>query len=149
MRRRSGIVLTQGEQIALIQRVRSEITYYVFPGGGVEPGESVEDAAVREAYEELGVQVQLGPLLAQVQIPEAQQFYFVATITGGEFGTGQGPEFLSPAYAMRGSYTPVWIERNRLAALDVRPRGLARTLAAEAVESLLQSGRLPLRFIET
>jgi 8-oxo-dGTP diphosphatase len=31
-----------------------------FPGGKVEPGESAADAAVREAREELGVEVRLG-----------------------------------------------------------------------------------------
>lgn len=31
-----------------------------FPGGKVEPGERLEDAAVREAFEELGVRVRLG-----------------------------------------------------------------------------------------
>jgi 8-oxo-dGTP diphosphatase len=34
-----------------------------FPGGKVEPGESPEQAAVREAREELGVEVELGALI--------------------------------------------------------------------------------------
>lgn len=34
-----------------------------FPGGKVEPGESPEEAAVREAREELGVEVELGALI--------------------------------------------------------------------------------------
>jgi ADP-ribose pyrophosphatase YjhB (NUDIX family) len=36
---------------------------WTFPGGFVDLGESVEDAARREADEELGVKLELGPLL--------------------------------------------------------------------------------------
>jgi ADP-ribose pyrophosphatase YjhB (NUDIX family) len=36
---------------------------WTFPGGFVEQGESVEDAAHREANEELGISIELGPLV--------------------------------------------------------------------------------------
>ena len=45
--------------IALIERVRDGTTYYVFPGGIVEEGETAPAAAMREAFEELGVYVEL------------------------------------------------------------------------------------------
>lgn len=36
---------------------------WTLPGGGIEPGEAPEDAAVREVYEETGYHVELGELL--------------------------------------------------------------------------------------
>jgi len=56
---RARIVLVDHGKLALIKRVRDGRTYYLFPGGGVEEGETPQDAARREAFEELGVEVEL------------------------------------------------------------------------------------------
>ncbi len=42
-------------------------TYYVFPGGGIEEGETPEEATKREIYEELGVHIELEHLIATVE----------------------------------------------------------------------------------
>ena len=51
-----------------------------FPGGKIEEGESVEDCAVRECREEIGVEVKAGKVLEEVQhdYPERSvHLYFV------------------------------------------------------------------------
>lgn len=64
-------------------------------GGAIEPDESPQEAALREAEEEAGVQLQLGPILAVLGGPEFRITYpngdqasyvstvFDATIIGG------------------------------------------------------------------
>jgi 8-oxo-dGTP pyrophosphatase MutT (NUDIX family) len=121
---RSAIVLIKNGKVALIERQRAGRTYYVFPGGGVDEGESIEEAAVREAWEELGINVELARLLATVRFGDEAQHYHLANIVGGSFGTGTGEELASPMSAERGSYVPVWIELADLHGLDVRPRGI-------------------------
>jgi 8-oxo-dGTP diphosphatase len=39
------------------------------PGGRIEPGESAEEAVVREVREETGVEVRCGPLLGTAELP--------------------------------------------------------------------------------
>ncbi len=34
-----------------------EMVIYDFPGGGIEPGESLQEAVVREVFEEIGIQI--------------------------------------------------------------------------------------------
>ena len=126
---RGGVVIVQDGRVALIERVRDGRTYYVFPGGGAEPGETPERAAVREALEELGVEVRLEALLAVVRFGEREQFFYAAGITGGEFGAGRGEEFTAERQAGRGTYTPVWRPLAELPLLDVRPREVAAVLA--------------------
>jgi 8-oxo-dGTP diphosphatase len=53
-----GVVVREGRML-VIRRSRSVVAplVYCFPGGGIEPGESEEDALVREFHEEIGIAV--------------------------------------------------------------------------------------------
>lgn len=45
MRNRASVVIIENGKVLLIQRVRNGSTYYVFPGGGIENGETPEEGA--------------------------------------------------------------------------------------------------------
>jgi 8-oxo-dGTP pyrophosphatase MutT (NUDIX family) len=63
---RAGVVVIRNGRLGLIERVRDRCRFWVVPGGSIEPGESVREAALREAQEELGAKVRLGPLRIRV-----------------------------------------------------------------------------------
>ena len=111
MRTRAGIVLIEDNKVALIERHRAGLEYFVFPGGGVDEGETPEQAAVREAMEELGVEVVVKQKVAEIQIETSRQIYFLVERVGGEFGTGTGEEFTDsdPSDPSEGIYVPVWM----------------------------------------
>lgn len=130
MRIRAGIVLVQGNQVALIERHRAGRHYFVFPGGGVDDGETPEQAAVREAIEELGIEVRIKQRVAEVQFGQySRQLYYLVEYMGGEFGTGQGEEFSNsdPEDPQRGTYHPCWIPVDQLSyATNIYPIDVAR-----------------------
>jgi 8-oxo-dGTP pyrophosphatase MutT (NUDIX family) len=128
IRVRAGVIIVKDESVALIQRVNARGTYYIFPGGGIEAGESIEEAAVREAWEELGVRVRLAGLLAFVEFGYSHHHYYRAHIKSGTFGSGTGAELSSEAGTLAGTYTPMWLPLARLYEYNVRPIELAEAL---------------------
>ena len=94
----------------------------------MEAGESFADAAVREAKEELGLDVVLRSSRPTwvVAGPGGEQQYFLADVVGGTFGPGGGPEW-EPGRG-RGTYTPV---------LVTPVEAVLRSLAPFAVEEAL------------
>lgn len=128
MNARAAVILIEDGRVALIERHRQGLHYYTFPGGHLDPGETPEQAAVREAWEELGLRVALGRLLATGHWQGQEQFYFLAQAAGGLFGTGTGEELHRPR-PERGRYTPVWLPLTELLTRPVLPRPLAELVA--------------------
>ena len=89
-------------------------TFFVFPGGRIREGEAPADAAVREARDELGVRVIVGPRLLIEELHGQTVHYFSALVVAGEVGSGAGE--------------PVWFDLKELPYYDVRPRALAAIL---------------------
>src|SRR3954447_8950321 len=128
---RARIVLIEHGKVALIRRVRDGHTYYLFPGGGERGGEPPEEPARREAVEELGVEVELGPLVHQESFGGTIFLYYDAWIVGGSFGTGSWPDhaLLTDRERERsGTHEPVWVALEDLPGLDIRPRALGALL---------------------
>lgn len=128
MRTRAGIVLIHENKVALIERHRAGLDYFVFPGGGVDQDETPEQAAIREAMEELGIEVVIKQKVAEIQFgAKSRQIYYLAEQTGGEFGSGAGEEYTDsdPDSPEEGIYIPIWMPIDELVLhQDIYPVGV-------------------------
>lgn len=90
-----GVVITDAAgRVVLVKRGKEpQRGRWSVPGGSVEPGESFQEAAAREALEETGLQVRIGRELWHLTSPTAdgrlfQIHDFAATVIDGELAAG-------------------------------------------------------------
>ncbi len=127
MRIRAVAILIEDNQVAVIERHRAGRHYFSFPGGGVDAGETVEQAVVREVEEELGLRVVVKRKVAEVWFHGNRQEYFLVHKVSGEFGTGTGEEYQSyrPEH---GTYLPQMMPISELLNHPVLPVEMALLL---------------------
>ena len=63
---RVRVICLRGEELLLVKHQWIDGSYFwLLPGGGIKPGETVEDAAIREVWEEAGVRIAVVRRLAR------------------------------------------------------------------------------------
>ncbi|MEG9295152.1 NUDIX hydrolase [Mangrovibacillus sp. Mu-81] len=78
------------ENVLMVKNIGENSSYYTLPGGAVEPGETLEEAAIREAKEETGLDVEIGDVfsVSEAFFEDAGHhvvfFVFRGKIKGGE-----------------------------------------------------------------
>jgi 8-oxo-dGTP pyrophosphatase MutT (NUDIX family) len=116
----TAVVLNEAGELLVVHKTDNNL--WALPGGGVDPGESVMMAVVREVKEETGIDVAVGDLVGVYTNPRhvmayddgevRQQFSlcFRAHPTGGELSTSEETKEIA-----------FWPPEKRLADLDIHP----------------------------
>ena len=95
--------------------------YYVIPGGGVEAGESIEDAVKREILEEVGIEISLTDKYFYLEKEEAEEYFYIANYVSGIIGSGTGPEFTNRDIERYGSYEIKLVPKKEAANINLLP----------------------------
>ncbi|CAM4068175.1 NUDIX hydrolase [Kibdelosporangium persicum] len=115
----SAFVLDEANHLLMIRRTDNDL--YAIPGGGIEPGETVTAATVREVQEETGIDIEVTGLIGIYSNPQhvieyddgevRQEFSicFRARPVGGELRTSSE------------SKEAAWIDQPKLAELTIHP----------------------------
>lgn len=86
---RSAAIVIDNDKILLVKHKhpKSGIEFWVPPGGGLEDSESIYDCAIRETYEETGLEVILGEIryLREFVDPEHGEHHFEIFIQAKSF----------------------------------------------------------------
>jgi 8-oxo-dGTP diphosphatase len=86
-----GTIFNLNGGVVLLKRgVEPAVGKWVFPGGYVDRGESVQEAAIRETKEESQIDVKLGPLLNVYSYPRSPNviIVYLAEVVSGELAAG-------------------------------------------------------------
>lgn len=94
-----GVVATRDGAILLTRRNHEpRLGEWSFPAGFVDAYENVAEAAAREAWEETGVRVRVGPLLGVFQEPGSRVVFIAFAAEAGEQTPVCGDECLEVRY---------------------------------------------------
>lgn len=113
-------------RIFLIQHIRQHANYWVLPGGGVDEGEILEKALVREIKEELNLECSIEKLIAigELITPYRHVVDF--------FYSGKIDQQASMRINRNEGIGQVkWVEKTLLGTMDIRPREIIPILEKE------------------
>lgn len=119
---RAVAILLKDDEVLLIHRTRDGKEFWVFPGGGKEDDESVEEAVIREVEEEASIKCKISKLLYTHIYSNLghKQYYYLCEYISGEPKLGNYNE-VETIKTEDQTYKPVWIKIERLSKKLVYP----------------------------
>lgn len=141
--RASGICI-RDNTILLIHRINLELEkekqeYYVIPGGGVEEGETVEGAVVREMKEETSLDVTVGELFYELEDYDGQGAFlkYYAYMCESPHGEVKLEGSSVEEVEMKGGlqfFDPVWVPFSEIKNIVLYPKQVQEELLRRYVK---------------
>lgn len=119
MRERYRAIIIKDNKLLLMHRFREGLEFYVFPGGGLEAGETPKECCERELLEEFGIVIEAQKLIYLINQNGAKQGFFVAKWISGEIHTTDAEEYTKGDHF--GTYDPTSVNLEEIPKLNILP----------------------------
>ncbi|MDO8592041.1 MAG: NUDIX domain-containing protein [bacterium] len=122
MRKRAVAIVLHNNNLLVMWRKKGDREYYTLPGGGVEPGETVEEAVIREVKEETSLDIKISKQLYQHSYDDgtSQYFYLCDYISGEPQLDSQAVELTKHRNGTN-FYKPMWLQVSKLSGTLLYP----------------------------
>ncbi len=118
---RAVCIMLNDNKVLLMHRLKDGDEYFTFPGGGVEEGESIEEAVVREVMEETSMPTNIERLLYAHHYESSDQYYYLCSYISGEPVLGNAIEKERMEKASSDIYGPEWVDTKLIPNLLLYP----------------------------
>lgn len=138
-----AVVYNAESQLLLMERRKEGRHYFTLSGGHVEPGETAEQAVVREVLEETGITIEVTRLLYKsIDIYHQDQHIFLCRYISGQPALPeQSPEYIIDQRLSQ-LHRPGWFSVDALIGQQVFPLGLLEFLAEDKLLNYQHNPRL-------
>jgi len=113
---RAVSVVVHDNQLLVMYRIRRGEGFYTLPGGGLEEGETAEQAAVRETLEETSIKVKTDREIYYIEYPQIERYgaqhFFLCHYLSGTVALGEGNE--KKINNPDNVYMPMWLDPDQL-----------------------------------
>ena len=115
-------IVIQGDEVLMIHR-RNKEEYYVFPGGKVEDGETVENAVLRELKEETSIEAIIDKFLSRLSYYDdgSEHQFYLCHYVSGEPKLSENSNEKKEMEGGEEFYEPMWVKLNELKNLKIYP----------------------------
>jgi len=127
-------IIYKNDEIFFIHRIKDNDEYYVFPGGGIEPGETELEGLKREAMEEIGAIIEPIKTIYVIEQEDRIEKFILCKYISGNFEDANGPEWNSDEYKSHGSYEQTLIKINDLKNYNIVPEKIRKQFFKDLIK---------------
>ncbi len=128
---RVGAIIVHEDKVMVLWRRVNGQEYFVFPGGRVEEGETLEQTVVRETREETSLEVKVLKFLYKLTDENNEQNFFLC-----EYISGEPKKEISEKDVM-----PAWYSINTLHELNLLPLEVRDWFLSDVKENFIKCPR--------
>jgi len=136
--RACAIVVNKGNVLLLWRKIKGK-EYFVFPGGGKEINETLDEAVAREVFEETSIVVKVEKPLYKLIDENNEHNFYLCLYLSGEPKLGLYNEFLD--LSEENKYEPMWKNINELTDLSVFPLEVRDWFITDYKNNFIQTPR--------